>query len=158
MSNATTLQTNNNKLSTNNTDLASILNTINNLPEAGGGSGGGSVETCSVDFWHCFMLGGIGWVFKHLVTYTKLVDGEITTVSEIYNGMEFSLSDVVVGSNITLINVGNLEATENWRYKYMLDNYNSNSNIVYDGDADVYAIIVQITGDEEFDLGGFKIT
>lgn len=36
MSNATTLQTNNNKLSANNTDLASILNTINNLPEAGG--------------------------------------------------------------------------------------------------------------------------
>lgn len=34
MSNATTLQTNNNKISTNNTDLASILNTINNLPEA----------------------------------------------------------------------------------------------------------------------------
>ena len=35
MSNATTLQTNNNKISTNNTDLVSILNTINNLPEAG---------------------------------------------------------------------------------------------------------------------------
>lgn len=35
MSNATTLQTNNNKLSANNTDLATILNTINNLPEAG---------------------------------------------------------------------------------------------------------------------------
>lgn len=40
MSNKTTLQTNNNKLSANNTDLASILNTINNLPEASGGSGG----------------------------------------------------------------------------------------------------------------------
>lgn len=39
MSNATTLQTNNNKLSANNTDLASILETINGLPSAGGGSG-----------------------------------------------------------------------------------------------------------------------
>lgn len=49
MSNATTLQTNNNKLSANNTDLASILNTINNLPEAGsGGSGGLQKENVSV--------------------------------------------------------------------------------------------------------------
>ena len=37
MSNKTTLQTNNATISTNNTELASILNTINNLPEAGGG-------------------------------------------------------------------------------------------------------------------------
>ncbi len=35
MSNKTILQANNNKLSANNTDLASILNTINSLPEAG---------------------------------------------------------------------------------------------------------------------------
>lgn len=48
MSNATTLQTNNNKLSANNTDLASILNTINNLPEAGGSSGGLQEENVSV--------------------------------------------------------------------------------------------------------------
>lgn len=41
MSNATTLQTNNNKLSANNTDLANILTTINNLPEAGSGGGSG---------------------------------------------------------------------------------------------------------------------
>ncbi len=39
MSNKTTLQTNNNKLNSNNTDLASILNTINNLPEAGSSGG-----------------------------------------------------------------------------------------------------------------------
>lgn len=50
MSNKTTLQTNNNKLSTNNTDLANILNTINNLPEAGSGSGGGlSQENATVN-------------------------------------------------------------------------------------------------------------
>lgn len=46
MSNATTLQTNNNKLSANNTDLATILNTINNLPEAG--SGGSDTTTDNV--------------------------------------------------------------------------------------------------------------
>lgn len=37
MSNKTTLQTNNATISTNNTELADILETINNLPEAGGG-------------------------------------------------------------------------------------------------------------------------
>jgi hypothetical protein len=36
MSNKTTLQNNNTKISTNNTDLNAILNTINNLPAAGG--------------------------------------------------------------------------------------------------------------------------
>jgi hypothetical protein len=36
------------KLEINTTSLQTILETINNLPEAGGGSGGGSVETCTV--------------------------------------------------------------------------------------------------------------
>lgn len=38
MNNKTSLQTNNAKISTNNTELSSILDTINNLPQAGGGS------------------------------------------------------------------------------------------------------------------------
>lgn len=37
----------NSELQSNNTDLQAILETINNLPEAGG-SGGGGIETCSV--------------------------------------------------------------------------------------------------------------
>lgn len=57
MSNKTTLQTNNATISTNNTELASILNTINNLPEAGGG--GETSEYTRVDY---IQFSGTQWV------------------------------------------------------------------------------------------------
>lgn len=44
MNNKTSLQTNNAKISTNNTELSSILNTINNLPEAGASGGNTDIE------------------------------------------------------------------------------------------------------------------
>lgn len=47
MSNKTTLQNNNALISQNNTDLQTLINAANALPDAGG-SGGGSVETCTV--------------------------------------------------------------------------------------------------------------
>lgn len=48
MSYKTKLQTNNDNLEGNNIDLQSILNTINNLPAAGGG--GAEIDTCTVEF------------------------------------------------------------------------------------------------------------
>ncbi len=128
-----------------------MASAINNLPEAGSGDSSGSVETCTVEFANYWMLLGTGWTHNHLVTYTKLVDGQVTTVSENY-GLEFTLSDVVVGSTITLINIGNLEGTK--KYTYYLSGNNSHSNIIYDGGADIYTMVVEITGDEVFDFGG----
>jgi hypothetical protein len=45
MNNKQTLQTNNNTINTNNTELSSILEAINNLPAAGGGGSGGGALT-----------------------------------------------------------------------------------------------------------------
>lgn len=77
MSNATTLQTNNNKLSTNNTDLASILNTINNLPEASGGSGGLQEENVNVTL----TISSQGSVFCPNFSYIKYKNGSFITQS-----------------------------------------------------------------------------
>lgn len=99
MSNKTTLQTNNNKLSTNNTDLASILNTINNLPEAGsGGSGGGSVDTCTVTLNSTYASNMAS------ITATIVENGEIKikTVSNI-NSTSYTINNVLCGSPIILL-------------------------------------------------------
>lgn len=99
MSNATTLQTNNNKLSANNTDLASILNTINNLPEAGssGGSGGTSIDTCTVKI-SCYPdYGAYVQAFAAMVwdgeKIAIVTDGDITK-------SEFTIENVICGSFI----------------------------------------------------------
>jgi hypothetical protein len=39
---------NKSRLQTNNTNLQALINKANALPDAGGGSGGGSVETCNL--------------------------------------------------------------------------------------------------------------
>ena len=93
MSNATTLQTNNNKLSANNTDLATILNTINNLPEAGGGgSGGGDFATGSI-----------------LTPINKTTKGQVL---ETVSGLSFTPNKVIVkymsGLNSSTINSSGL--------------------------------------------------
>lgn len=41
---------NKSRLQTNNTNLQALIDKANALPDAGGGSGGGSVETCAVGF------------------------------------------------------------------------------------------------------------
>lgn len=104
MSNATTLQTNNNKLSANNTDLASILNTINNLPEAGGGgSGGGGIQTVTIDILD---LGLSGYVYNLLkIFYTTYENGEI--IPKVENLELVVNKEVIVGSVVGLIDTSN---------------------------------------------------
>jgi hypothetical protein len=57
MSNKTDFQAKNTRLNANNTDLSSILETINNLPEAGSGGGSGKLYTGGTIFW--FDMGGV---------------------------------------------------------------------------------------------------
>lgn len=69
MSNKTSLQTNNAKISTNNTELSSILNTINNLPEAG--ASGGSEDLTS-----------------ELIAYDTSLTTQETTIQDIISALE----------------------------------------------------------------------
>lgn len=87
-------------LSKNTTDLQAILDAVNALPDAGGGSGGGgSVETCDVTV--SLLEGQI-----RSYAYTGLVDGELVTV---HQGRAFgstvTLTNVVVGSLFSCVSM-----------------------------------------------------
>lgn len=96
MSNATTLQTNNNKLSANNTDLASILNTINNLPEAGSGGGSATPDTCtiSIDYSQCDVANVRQYAFA------TFENNKITTKSFVTDGLEDVTYKTMVVNNV----------------------------------------------------------
>ena len=80
-----------------NTSIQSLIDTANNLPEAGSSSGGGSVETCTIHI-SCSTSDINGYV------YTKVIDGVISMVSSGYSTanatLDVVLEDVLCGSFI----------------------------------------------------------
>lgn len=103
MSNKTQLQTNNSSLDALIARVNAAKETAASLPDAGSGSGG-SVETCTVTFT-IKRFGGISGVFD--IVYTTYENGTVSsrcdriTSNKIYT--EFSLSNVVCSSSITLV-------------------------------------------------------
>lgn len=82
----------NSQLQSNNTDLQAILNTINELPSAGGG--GGSVGTCTIN------VSG-NYDQTDIAAYTAYSNGLFTSVIEgSTNGFDGVLNDVVCGSMV----------------------------------------------------------
>lgn len=93
MSNKTQLQTNNNALDALITRVNTAKDTAASLPDAGG-SGGGSVETCTVN------IAGDG---DGMVHYTSCINGQIDVVCGAFsNGA--ALNNVVCGSACTFMN------------------------------------------------------
>lgn len=93
----------NEELQSNNTDLQSILDTVNALPEA---SGGAAVETCNITM-DCYYTGGTssnGEEFSYGATVLN-ESGEIVSVGNASMGLCFpyKINNVVVGSAIYII-------------------------------------------------------
>ena len=119
-------------LQSNNTDLQSILNTINNLPEAGsgGGSSGGNIETCTVTI-NSFAAN------IRFVMYVSYEDGKY-----VYNDITYSPEL----STVTCTNVlcgGTFEIYSS--YNYCDFNYNADTAIYCDGGAGSYIKILPIS-------------
>ena len=76
-------------LQSNNTDLQSILNTINNLPEvgSGGGSGDVSVETCTFITINCLCNSFVTIIGLSKITEEHITAGRIIncTILNAYN-------------------------------------------------------------------------
>lgn len=126
MSNKTTLQTNNNKLSANNTDLASILNTINNLPEAGSGGSGGSQENINVTFNISFSS---GYSKATLYTFLSLYAPRYTENGLEYFKIESSGTYSIAKGQPIFMDGGHSEKMTDF---YLTDDmyYNENINII----------------------------
>ena len=84
------------RLQTNNTNLQALIDKANALPEAGSGTGGGSVETCTVtidnEIYYC------SWG----LFYSCLIDGKVELVA---TNLEFEskiLENVIKNSYITV--------------------------------------------------------
>ena len=94
------------RLQTNNTNLQALITKANTLPDAGGGSSGGSVETCTVKILNNITslghkIGGLG--------YSYLDDAG--NISATYSGnnntqTEIILENVICGSLLYLFNFG----------------------------------------------------
>lgn len=84
-------------LQSNNTDLQSILDTINSLPEAG--SGGGSVETCTVTITS---NDGSASVLE-AISYTTYSSDDTTYYTEIAQSLPITLTDVKCGTAINIM-------------------------------------------------------
>lgn len=127
MNNATTLQTNNNKLSANNTDLASILNTINNLPEAGSSSSGGGLTPSNVNV----KLNNISSIFASCYSYFDENTNQIVIVdgSTERNFQVLSNSILVIYDEMGIGGGGILSMTGS-ADSYFLSNYGNNFIIV----------------------------
>lgn len=87
------------QLTQNTTDLDALIAKANALPDAGsgGGSGGGAVETCTVE-----ITADNGKILNYMaITYT---DGNYETVYEMTSGVDtnapFVLSNVVCGTSV----------------------------------------------------------
>lgn len=98
MSNKTIFQEKNTRLNANNTDLASILETINNLPEAGGGGSTMTTMGCSysteygwaetiIEKDNGFIESGATYHIKWLFADGSTIEDNIT-LSEIGYGMD----------------------------------------------------------------------
>ena len=98
MTNKTQLQTNNTALDALITRVNAAKNTAASLPEAGGGSGGGSVETCAVQISSEYGLKSI--IYTGLDSTEQLVSVDETFL--ITPPMEYTLPEVVVGTSLTI--------------------------------------------------------
>ena len=89
---------NKSRLQTNNTNLQALIDKANALPDAGG-SGGASVETCTVTITtdRAVLLYGV----------TRYVDGILMCESDRgYGETEFTFDNVVKGSCLTVVFLG----------------------------------------------------
>lgn len=94
------------QLTTNTTSLQAILDTVNALPEVG--SGGGSVETCTVTVAGSFEI-------IHIVA-TILLDGEIVTTMPTARDdgfTSFTLENVVRGTSV-FVTVRSIDYSPGW--------------------------------------------
>ena len=91
-----------NKVQTNNTNLQTILDTVNALPNAGSGGGGGAVETCTVT------INNVGNRLR--LEYTTVENGEIIGKSVMLGRMEDSLIITMIKNSVlSVINIGDIE-------------------------------------------------
>lgn len=95
-------------LQSNNIDLQSILDIINNLPDAGGGSSGGALETCNVILCADAPTSGqeIVYYTDGTSTYKSIVfpsfmDGEVT-IKVVKNSLIFCTNCYPNASNATI--------------------------------------------------------
>lgn len=96
-------------LQSNNTDLQAILNTINNLPEAGSG-GSGNIETCTVVIQKDANVGSIsdGYfnvAFQYLAADGSIKEGMYVYVTDGGNGFDAITGDALGGLPLTINNV-----------------------------------------------------
>lgn len=93
MSNKTQLQANN-------TQLASLIQTLQGKAAGGGGAAGGSLDTCTVTF-ECQDGQSLGWV------YTAVKNGEVVPVCEVrasdQTATSATLENVLCGSAIEVV-------------------------------------------------------
>lgn len=117
-------------LQSNNTDLQSILNTINALPEAGG-SGGASVEICTVN------LSYTGFMSFFIIDY---LSENLDVQSGVFGGMVSSIgikfANVVKNSIVLIENAFEVSVSGNATLLGRLDD-------------ETARVAVRITGDSE---------
>lgn len=103
-------------ISDNTTTLQAILDSVNALPDAGGGSGGGSVETCTILIYYPgasdedYPTGAseevsVGHTSKSAegLTSTLLVGSKLGEYDETLDKRLITLSDVVCGSLLAIL-------------------------------------------------------
>lgn len=78
---------NKSRLQANNTNLQALITKANNLPDAGGGTGGGSIETCYVQI-NCFAPA----MDESVATYTNANMESATRTFAIMDGARIELA------------------------------------------------------------------
>lgn len=88
---------NKSRLQTNNTNLQELINKAENLPDAGSGSSGGGIETCTVH-----LTGLTGSTYNGDVRYMTMQDGKPIMKSKFIGGSDYTLENVLSNSYVAL--------------------------------------------------------
>lgn len=110
MSNKTIIESHNTTITNNNITIDDILETINNLPEAGGGSGGGVETVTVIPWWEQY---GVPTQQANYAAFATVYENGVIKNAEYSLGTSdepltpLDIPNVVVGSNLIIMDKNN---------------------------------------------------
>ena len=91
------------RLQTNNTNLQSLINKANALPDAGSGGGGGNIETTTLAIMTDYTSMTRNNIYIGRVCCSIYENGIISSGTALYDDQNVQIPNVIMGSDVTIL-------------------------------------------------------